>query len=76
VQLSKPPYIVCGSTEKERALIICNPRSLAFALLIAALRVGFALGGGGGGGRGGAIGAGDNNPNPMDQNDSMMRGFP
>ncbi len=44
---------------KERAMIICNPRSLAFALLIAALPVGFALaGGGGGGGRGGAIGAG------------------
>jgi hypothetical protein len=40
-------------------MIICNPRSLAFALLIAALPVGFALaGGGGGGGRGGAIGAG------------------
>src|SRR6266851_2865125 len=42
---------------KERAMIICNPRSLAFALLIAALPVGFALAGGGGG-RGGAIGAG------------------
>jgi hypothetical protein len=42
-------------------MIICNPRILAFALLIAALPVGFALaggGGGGGGGRGGAIGAG------------------
>src|SRR5713226_8675376 len=38
-------------------LIICNPRSLAFALLIAALPVGFALAGGSGG-RGGAIGAG------------------
>jgi hypothetical protein len=36
-------------------LIFCNPRSLAFALLIAALPVGFALAGGGGGG---AIGAG------------------
>src|SRR5229473_6220117 len=42
---------------KERAMIICNPRSLAFALLIAALPVGFALAGGSGG-RGGAIGAG------------------
>ena len=38
-------------------MIICNARSLAFALLIAALPVGFALAGGGGG-RGGAIGAG------------------
>jgi len=38
-------------------MIICNPRSLAFALLIAALPVGFALAAGGGG-RGGAIGAG------------------
>src|SRR3982075_2708434 len=38
-------------------MIICNPRSLAFALLIAALPVGFALAGGGGG-RGGALGAG------------------
>ena len=38
-------------------MIICNPRSLAFALLIAALPVGFALAGGSGG-RGGAIGAG------------------
>jgi hypothetical protein len=38
-------------------VIICNARSLAFALLIAALPVGFALAGGGGG-RGGAIGAG------------------
>ena len=37
-------------------MIICNPRSLAIALLIAALPVGFALAGGGG--RGGAIGAG------------------
>ena len=36
-------------------MIIFNPRSLAFALLIAALPVGFALAGGGG--RGGAIGA-------------------
>jgi hypothetical protein len=35
-------------------MIICNPRSLAFALLIAALPVGFALAAG----RGGAIGAG------------------
>src|SRR5260370_10471351 len=38
-------------------MIICNARSLAFALLIATLPVGFALAGGGGG-RGGAIGAG------------------
>jgi hypothetical protein len=38
-------------------MIMRNPRSLAFALLIAALPVGFALAGGGGG-RGGAIGAG------------------
>lgn len=38
-------------------MIICNPRSLAFALLIAALPVGFALAAVGGG-RGGAIGAG------------------
>lgn len=38
-------------------MIICNPRSLAFALLIAALPVEFALAGGSGG-RGGAIGAG------------------
>jgi hypothetical protein len=38
-------------------MIICNPRSLTFALLIAALPVGFALAAGGGG-RGGAIGAG------------------
>src|SRR6202163_224757 len=38
-------------------MIICNPRSLAFALLIAALPVGFAFAGGSGG-RGGAIGAG------------------
>ena len=37
-------------------MIIFNPRSLAFALLIAALPVGFALAGGGG--RGGAIGGG------------------
>jgi hypothetical protein len=37
-------------------MIICNPRSLAFALLIAALPVEFALAGSGG--RGGAIGAG------------------
>jgi hypothetical protein len=48
-------------------MIICNPRSLAFALLIAALPVGFALaagggrgggGGGSGGSGGGALGAG------------------
>jgi hypothetical protein len=38
-------------------MIICNPRSLAFAMLIAALPVGFAFAGGSGGGRG-AIGAG------------------
>ena len=38
-------------------MIICNPRSLAFALLIAALPVGFAFAGGSGG-RGGALGAG------------------
>jgi hypothetical protein len=38
-------------------MIICNPRSLAFAMLIAALPVGFAFAGGSGG-RGGAIGAG------------------
>src|SRR5260370_23657009 len=38
-------------------MIICNARSLAFALLIATLPVGFALAGGSGG-RGGAIGAG------------------
>jgi hypothetical protein len=38
-------------------MIICNPRCLAFALLIAALPVGFALAAGSGG-RGGAIGAG------------------
>ena len=38
-------------------MIFCNPRSLAFALLIAALPVGFALAGGSGG-RGGAIGGG------------------
>jgi hypothetical protein len=37
-------------------MTIFNPRSLAFALLIAALPVGFALAGGGG--RGGAIGGG------------------
>jgi hypothetical protein len=37
-------------------MIICNPRSLAFALLIAALPVGFAFAGGSGGR--GAIGAG------------------
>src|ERR1700675_1293786 len=37
-------------------MIIFNPRSLAFALLIAARAVGFALAGGGG--RGGAIGGG------------------
>ena len=35
-------------------MIICNARSLAFALLIAALPVGFALAGGGGG-RGGVV---------------------
>jgi hypothetical protein len=39
-------------------MIICNPRSLAFALLIAALPVGFAFAGGSGGHGGGAIGAG------------------
>jgi hypothetical protein len=39
-------------------MIICNLRSLAFALLIAAQPVGFAFAGGGGGGRGGAIGGG------------------
>jgi hypothetical protein len=38
-------------------MIICNPRSLAFAMLIAALPVGFAFAGGSGG-RGGAIGGG------------------
>jgi hypothetical protein len=38
-------------------MIICNQRSLAFAMLIAALPVGFAFAGGSGG-RGGAIGAG------------------
>jgi hypothetical protein len=38
-------------------MINCNPRSLAFALVIAALPVGFAFAGGSGG-RGGAIGAG------------------
>jgi hypothetical protein len=38
-------------------MIIFNPRSLAFALLIAALPVGFAFAGGSGG-RGGALGAG------------------
>jgi hypothetical protein len=38
-------------------MIICNPRSLAFAMLIAALPVGFAFAGGSGG-RGGALGAG------------------
>jgi hypothetical protein len=38
-------------------MIICNPRSLVFAMLIAALPVGFAFAGGSGG-RGGAIGAG------------------
>lgn len=38
-------------------MMICNPRSLAFAMLIAALPVGFAFAGGSGG-RGGAIGAG------------------
>jgi hypothetical protein len=41
-------------------MIICNPRSLAFAMLIAALPVGFALAAGRGGGRalGGGVGAG------------------
>jgi hypothetical protein len=38
-------------------MVICNPRSLAFALLIAALPVGFALAAGRGG-AGGAVGAG------------------
>jgi hypothetical protein len=38
-------------------MIICNPRSLAFALLIAALPVGFAFAGGAGG-RGGVVGGG------------------
>jgi hypothetical protein len=38
-------------------MIICNPRSFAFAMLIAALPVGFAFAGGSGG-RGGALGAG------------------
>ena len=38
-------------------MIICNPRSLVFALLIAAVPMGFALAGGAGG-RGGALGAG------------------
>ena len=37
-------------------MIICNPRSLAFALLMAALPMGFALAAGSGGR--GAIGAG------------------
>jgi hypothetical protein len=64
---SKQPYIICGSTGKicgstgkECAMIIFIPRSLAFALLIAALPVGSALAGGagGGGGRGGASGGG------------------
>jgi len=55
--LSKPPPHYFWIDGKERAVIICNARSLAFALLIAALPVGFALAGGGGG-RGGAIGAG------------------
>jgi len=39
-------------------MIICNPRSLAFALLIAALPVGFALAGGSGGRGGAALGGG------------------
>jgi hypothetical protein len=39
-------------------MIIFIPRSLAFALLIAALPVGSALAGGSGGGRGGVIGGG------------------
>ena len=38
-------------------MMICNPRSLGFALLIVALPMGFASAGGSGG-RGGAIGAG------------------
>jgi hypothetical protein len=38
-------------------MIICNPRSLVFALLIAAVPMGFALAGGAGG-RGGALGGG------------------
>jgi hypothetical protein len=51
------PTFLSGSNQKERPMIICDPRSLAFALLIAALPVGFALAAGSGG-RGGAIGAG------------------
>ena len=39
-------------------MIICNPRSLASALLIAALPMGFALAGGSGSGRGGTVGGG------------------
>src|ERR1700736_3720882 len=38
-------------------MIICDPRSLVFALLIAAVPMGFALAGGAGG-RGGALGGG------------------
>jgi hypothetical protein len=38
-------------------MIICNPRSLVFAVLIAAVPMGFALAGGAGG-RGGALGGG------------------
>src|SRR4030081_1540220 len=38
-------------------MIICNPRSLVFALLIAAVPMGFSLAGGAGG-RGGALGGG------------------
>jgi hypothetical protein len=39
-------------------MIICDPRSLVFALLIAAVPMGFAFAGGAGGGRGGALGGG------------------
>ncbi len=52
------------SIRKERVMIICNPRTLAVALLIAALPAGFALAAGRGGagavsgGLGGGVGAG------------------
>jgi hypothetical protein len=48
------------SIRKERVMIICNSRTLAVALLIAALPAGFALaaGRGGAGGLGGGVGAG------------------
>ena len=39
-------------------MIICNPRSLVFALLIAAVPMGFALAGGAGGRGGAALGGG------------------